>query len=155
MNLTIKIGRLTSDPELRYTNSGKAVASFNIAVRKKFKQEGQKDADFFKCVVWNKSAEYLSNNMKKGGRLAVVGRSENKNYENQQGQKVNYDEITVEDFEIIDYANDNNQNNYQQQNNQSFHQDSMPGMDKRGFNNDSDPFGNSSHIDISSKDLPF
>ncbi|WP_251349053.1 single-stranded DNA-binding protein, partial [Staphylococcus aureus] len=74
MNLTIKIGRLTSDPELRYTNSGKAVASFNIAVRKKFKQEGQKDADFFKCVVWNKSAEYLSKNMKKGGRVAVVGR---------------------------------------------------------------------------------
>lgn len=155
MNLTIKIGRLTSDPELRYTNSGKAVASFNIAVRKKFKQEGQKDADFFKCVVWNKSAEYLSNNMKKGGRLAVVGRSENKNYENQQGQKVNYDEITVEDFEIIDYANDNNQNNYQQQNNQSFQQDSMPGMDKRGFNKDSDPFGQSSQIDISDDDLLF
>ncbi len=155
MNLTIKLGRLTSDPELRYTNSGKAVASFNIAVRKKFKQEGQKDADFFKCVMWNKSAEYLSNNMKKGGRLAVVGRSENKNYENKQGQKVNYDEITVEDFEIIDYANENNQNNYQQQNNQSFHQASMPGMDKRGFNNDSDPFGNSSQIDISDDDLPF
>ena len=155
MNLTIKIGRLTSDPELRYTNSGKAVASFNIAVRKKFKQEGQKDADFFKCVVWNKSAEYLSNNMKKGGRLAVVGRSENKNYENQQGQKVNYDEITVEDFEIIDYANDNNQNNYQQQNNQSFQQDSIPVMNKRGFNDNSDPFGSSSQIDISSQDLPF
>ena len=155
MNLTIKIGRLTSDPELRYTNSGKAVASFNIAVRKKFKQEGQKDADFFKCVVWNKSAEYLSNNMKKGGRLAVVGRSENKNYENQQGQKVNYDEITVEDFEIIDYANDNNQNNYQQQNNQSFQQDSIPEMKKRGFNDNSDPFGSSSQIDISSQDLPF
>lgn len=62
--------------------------------------------------------------------------------------------MIVESFSFTSGNRDNNQTN-QQQSNQSFHQDSMPGMDKRGFNNDSDPFGNSSHIDISSQDLPF
>lgn len=153
MNITIKIGRITSDPELRYTKSGKAVASFNIAARKKFKQEGQNDADFFKCVVWNKSAEYLSNNILKGGRIAIVGRSENKSYENQKGEKVRYDEITVDDFEIIDYANNSNSQQTQQQANQK--QGNLDTFGEFGNQNKPDPFGNSSNIDISDDDLPF
>lgn len=140
MNIAIKIGRLTADPELRYTGSGKAVVNFNIATRKKFKQEGQKDADFFKCIAWNKAAEFIANNVKKGGRIAIVGRSENKGYENQQGQQVKYDEIIIDDFEIIDFANSNETQANQQQS---------------SFNQSSDTFGNSSQIDISDDSLPF
>lgn len=146
MNIVIKIGRLTSDPELRYTQSGKAVVNFSIATRKKFKQEGQKDADFFKCIAWNKAAEFIANNVKKGGRIAVAGRSENKAYENQQGQQIRYDEIIVDDFEIIDFADANE--------NQSHH-NSQANNNKSYANDASNTFENSSQIDISDSDLPF
>lgn len=146
MNIVIKIGRLTSDPEVRYTQSGKAVVNFSIATRKKFKQEGQKDADFFKCIAWNKAAEFIANNVKKGGRIAVAGRSENKAYENQQGQQIRYDEIIVDDFEIIDFA-DVNEN--------KSHHNSQANNNKSYANDASNTFGNSSQIDISDSDLPF
>lgn len=161
MNLVIKIGRLTKEPELRFTSNGKAVVSFDIAVRKKFKQEGQKDADFFKCVAWNKGAQYLADNITKGKRIAIVGRSENKSYTNQQGQEVRYDEITVDDFEIIDYANDNQQGgNYQnnqapqQSRQQQPYQGSFPNVDPM---QKPDPFANSGGgtLDINDDDLPF
>lgn len=146
MNIVIKIGRLASDPELRYTQSGKAVVNFSIATRKKFKQEGQKDADFFRCIAWNKAAEFIAENVKKGGRIAVAGRSENKAYENQQGQQIRYDEIIVDDFEIIDFADVNE--------NQSHH-NSQANNNKSYANDASNTFGNSSQIDISDSDLPF
>lgn len=144
MNIVIKIGRLTADPELRYTNSGKAVVNFNIATRKKFKQEGRKDADFFKCIAWNKAAEFITNNVKKGGRIAIAGRSENNGYENQQGQQVRYDEIIIDDFEIIDFADSSeSQSNSSASNQQS------------SFKDTSNTFENSSQIDISDDSLPF
>ena len=149
MNIVIKIGRLTSDPELRYTNSGKAVVNFNIATRKKFKQEGQKDADFFKCIAWNKAAEFIANNTKKGGRIAIAGRSENNSYENQQGQIIRYDEITIDDFEIIDFASSNES----QANNSLSKQESQNVNHNNQAN--TDPFGGSSQIDINDDDLPF
>ncbi|MBO0477933.1 single-stranded DNA-binding protein [Vagococcus sp. DIV0080] len=136
MNIVIKIGRLTSDPELRYTNSGKAVVNFNIATRKKFKQEGQKDADFFKCIAWNKAADFIANNIKKGGRIAIAGRTENNNYENQQGQIIRYDEIVIEDFEIIDFAN-------------------SKGNQSSDFPDTSNIFGSHNQIDVKDEDLPF
>lgn len=146
MNIVIKIGRLASDPELRYTQSGKAVVNFSIATRKKFKQEGQKDADFFRCIAWNKAAEFIAENVKKGGRIAVAGRSENKDYENQHGQLIRYDEIIVDDFEIIDFADSisyPSQINSERNHNKSY------------ANDRSNIFENSSQIDISDSDLPF
>lgn len=136
MNIVIKIGRLTSDPELRYTNSGKAVVNFNIATRKKFKHEGQRDVDFFKCTAWNKAADFIANNIKKGGRIAIAGRTENNNYENQQGQIIRYDEIIIEDFEIIDFAN-------------------SKGNESSDFPNTSNTFGSNNQIDVKDEDLPF
>lgn len=81
--------------------------------------------------AWNKAAEFIAKNVKKGGRIAIAGRSENNNYENQQGQTVRYDEIIIDDFEIIDFANSNEQ----QSTNQTFE--------------------NSTQIDIDDQDLPF
>ena len=151
INNVVLVGRLTRDPELRFTGNGSAVATFNLAVNRNFtNQSGEREADFVNCVIWRKPAETLANYAKKGTLIGVVGRIQTRNYENQQGQKVYVTEVVCDDFQLLEPKKDN-----QQQNNQSFHQDSMPGMDKRGFNKDSDPFGNSSQIDISSQDLPF
>ena len=154
INQVVLVGRLTKDVDLRYTSGGQAVATFNLAVNRNFtNQSGEREADFVNCVIWRKPAETLANYAKKGTLIGVVGRIQTRNYENQQGQRVYVTEVVCDNFQLLESKKDNNQNN--QQNNQSFHQDSMPGMDKRGFNDNSDPFGNSSQIDISSQDLPF
>ena len=151
INQVVLVGRLTKDADLRYTSGGQAVATFNLAVNRNFtNQSGEREADFVNCVIWRKPAETLANYAKKGTLLGIVGRIQTRNYENQQGQKVYVTEVVCDNFQLLEPKKDN-----QQQNNQSFQQDSMPGMDKRGFNKDSDPFGNSSQIDISSQDLPF
>ncbi|UDM79576.1 single-stranded DNA-binding protein [Vagococcus fluvialis] len=154
INQVVLVGRLTKDADLRYTSGGQAVATFNLAVNRNFtNQSGEREADFVNCVIWRKPAETLANYAKKGTLLGVVGRIQTRNYENQQGQRVYVTEVVCDNFQLLESKKDNNQNN--QQNNQSFHQDSMPGMDKRGFNNATDPFGQSSQIDISDDDLPF
>ena len=151
INNVVLVGRLTKDADLRYTSGGQAVATFNLAVNRNFTNaSGEREADFVNCVIWRKPAETLANYAKKGTLLGVVGRIQTRNYENQQGQKVYVTEVVCDNFQLLEPKKDN-----QQQNNQSFQQDSMPGMDKRGFNNDSDPFGQSSQIDISDDDLPF
>ena len=151
INQVVLVGRLTKDADLRYTSGGQAVATFNLAVNRNFtNQSGEREADFVNCVIWRKPAETLANYAKKGTLLGIAGRIQTRNYENQQGQKVYVTEVVCDNFQLLEPKKDN-----QQQNNQSFQQDSMPGMDKRGFNKDSDPFGNSSQIDISSQDLPF
>lgn len=151
INNVVLVGRLTRDPELRFTSNGTATATFNLAVNRNFtNQSGEREADFVNCVIWRKPAETLANYAKKGTLIGVVGRIQTRNYENQQGQRVFVVEVVCDNFQLLEPKKDN-----QQQNNQSFHQDSMPGMDKRGFNNGSDPFGQSSQIDISDDDLPF
>ena len=151
INNVVLVGRLTRDPELRFTSNGTATATFNLAVNRNFTNaSGEREADFVNCVIWRKPAETLANYAKKGTLIGVVGRIQTRNYENQQGQRVYVTEVVCDNFQLLEPKKDN-----QQQNNQSYHQDSMPGMDKRGFNNDSDPFGNSSQIDISDSQLPF
>lgn len=81
-------GRLTRDCDLEYTGNGNAVASFSLAVNRIFKREGEPDAGFINCVVWNKTAEALANYTKKGSLIGVTGRIQTCNYENQQGQRV-------------------------------------------------------------------
>ncbi len=150
INNVVLVGRLTKDADLRYTSGGQAVATFNLAVNRNFtNQSGEREADFVNCVIWRKTAETLANYAKKGTLLGVVGRIQTRNYENQQGQKVYVTEVVCDNFQLLESKKDN------QQNNQSFQQDSMPGMDKRGFNDNSDPFGNSSQITIDENSLPF
>lgn len=75
MNKIMLIGRLTKDPELRYTQSGTAVASFTLAVDRRFSnQSGEREADFINCVAWQKSAEFVANYFHKGKQMALEGR---------------------------------------------------------------------------------
>lgn len=88
LNRVILIGRLTQDPVLSYTQSGKAVAKFTLAVDRGIKdQTGKSQADFIDIVVWDKQAENVSNYVKKGHMVAVEGRLQVRSYETQEGQK--------------------------------------------------------------------
>lgn len=103
------MGRLTADPELRTTQSGKSVCSFTIAVRKRFKpqNEDEPDAEFIRCTAWEGRAEYLADySMGKGGRVLVSGRLENRKWTDDQGQNRDGWEIICDDLEVIDYRED-------------------------------------------------
>ena len=101
-NVTL-IGRMTRDAELKQTPSGQSVAIFNLAVNRNFKNSnGEREADFINCVIWGTSAENLANWTKKGALIAVVGRIQTRNYENQQGQRVYVTEVVVEKFQTLE-----------------------------------------------------
>jgi len=111
-NVTL-VGRLTADPNLRYTASGTGVATFTLAVNRNFtNQDGNRDADFINCVIWRKSAETLANYAKKGTLLGVTGRIQTRSYENQQGQRVYVTEVVAENFQLLESrsASDQRQN---------------------------------------------
>jgi single-strand DNA-binding protein len=108
MNQVILIGRLTRDPELRFTaNSGKAVATFTIAVDRGFGKD--KAADFFRIVVWDKMGENCANYLSKGRLVAVQGRLQNNNYETQSGEKRFTTEIVANNVQFLERANKNDQ----------------------------------------------
>ena len=103
INNVVLIGRLTRDPELRYTPSNIAVATFNLAVNRNFKnQDGEREADFINCVMWQKSAENLANWTRKGMLIGVTGRIQTRSYENQQGQRVYVTEVVADSFQILE-----------------------------------------------------
>lgn len=102
LNRIVLIGRLTWDPELRYTPSGAAVASFRLAVERNFKNsDGEREADF-DIVAWKGLAETVANYMKKGRMVAVDGRLQTRSYENKEGQKVKVAEVVAENVRFLD-----------------------------------------------------
>ena len=101
MNKVIMIGRLTKDPELRYTNSGKAVANYTLAVDRDYKKEGQPDADFIRCVAYDKGGEFAGKYLKKGTKIAIVGHIQTGSYE-KNGQKVFTTDVIVEHHEFCE-----------------------------------------------------
>ena len=99
MNKSILMGRLTKDPELKYTNSNKPIAinKFTLAVPRKFKRENEPDVDFINCVSFGKTGEFISKYFSKGKMIAIVGRIQTGSYTNQNGQKVYTTDIFVEE----------------------------------------------------------
>ena len=98
MNKVIILGRLTANPEIRYTQAGKAVASLTIAVNRGF---GSDSADFINCVAWEKMAEIIGNNLSKGSQVLVEGRMQNRSYENNQGEKRFITEVVLNNIEFV------------------------------------------------------
>jgi len=101
MNKVILVGRLAQDPEVRYTQSGKAVASFTIAVNR-FTGGGQREADFIPIVAWEKLAETCGNNLTKGQRVLVEGRLQIRSYETNDGQKRRVAEVIAQNIEFLE-----------------------------------------------------
>ena len=158
INRVVLVGRLTRDPELRYTTNGAAVASFTIAVNRQFtNSQGEREADFINCVIWRKAAENFTNFTHKGSLVGIDGRVQTRNYENQQGQKVYVTEVVVDNFSLLESKNASSSNNaHDNSNNQSNNSNSNNNQSNNSNNNMSDPFAdNSKPMDISDSDLPF
>jgi single-strand DNA-binding protein len=105
MNKVLLIGRMTKDPETRYTQSGTAVTTFTLAVDRRFKKEGQPSADFIACVAWNKLAEVIANNLVKGRKVGIEGRLQVRSYDAQDGSKRYVTEVIVDELDFCDNKN--------------------------------------------------
>ena len=157
MNKAILIGRLTKDPELRTTPTGRNVCQFSVAVSRNFTNaKGEREADFINCVVWDKQAENLVKYQKKGNQIAVEGRIQTRNYDDKDGKKVYVTEILASNISFLDSKGTGATGNT------SFNNLPEPPMVDTSSNNmetvsvEKDPFeafGDS--IEISDNDLPF
>ena len=102
MNKVVLIGRITRDPEIKYTPSGKACLGFTIAVNREFRDNnGEIQSDFISCMAWGSQAEYISKYVKKGYMLGVGGRIQTRSYQDQQGQTKYITEVLVENVENL------------------------------------------------------
>ena len=101
MNKFIGIGRLTKEPELRSTASGTSVCTFTIAVDRRFKQEGQQQADFIPIVVWKGQADNCAKYLHKGSQIAVCGSVQTRTYDDKNGNKVYVTEINAEEVQFL------------------------------------------------------
>lgn len=103
LNRVVLVGRLTKDPELRFTPNGVAVAQFTLAVNRTFtNQQGEREADFINCVVWRRQAENVANFLKKGSLAGVDGRIQTRNYEGQDGRRVYVTEVVAESVQFLE-----------------------------------------------------
>jgi single-strand DNA-binding protein len=107
---TMIVGRLTRDPEMSTTNSGKVVTKASVAVRRRFKPtDGSNDADFYNVVVWGQPAEYLSNYGAKGRDVAITGRMESRTYNHKEGHKVTAWELIADQVTLVGGVRDDAQ----------------------------------------------
>ena len=156
INNVVLVGRMTKDAELRYTPQNQAVATFSLAVNRNFKNSnGERDADFINCVIWRQQAENLANWAKKGALVAIVGRIQTRNYENQQGQRVYVTEVVADSFQLLESRNTQDQRGG---NSQAPSQNNYgnAGSQTPDFGNGFGGFGGAgTPMDISDDDLPF
>lgn len=108
MNKVIMVGNLAIDPELTTTSNGLSVCRFSIAVNRRFANaEGEREADFFNCVAWRATADFVNKYFKKGSRIGIVGSLQSRNYEAQDGSKRYVTEIVAEEVEFVSAKNSN------------------------------------------------
>lgn len=161
INRVILTGRLTKDPELRYTPKGVPVATFTLAVNRTFSnQQGEKETDFINCVVWRRQAENAANFLKKGSLAGVDGRLQTRNYEGQDGKRVYVTEVLAESVQFLEPKGSGSG----QGQNPGKKQGQSQGRNQNGNSNNGsnhldlgnpDPFAGGGTIDISDDDLPF
>lgn len=148
INRVVLVGRLTRDPELRYTPSGVAVANFTLAVNRTFtNQQGEREADFINIVVWRKQAENCANYLRKGRLAGVEGRIQTRNYEGNDGKRVYVTEVVADSVQFLEPANASRG----EPSGTDF------GFDQSfGSQGGQDPFASEGRpVDISDDDLPF
>lgn len=154
INNVVLVGRLTKDPDLRYTTSGTGVATFTLAVNRNFTSaDGNREADFINCVIWRKPAETLANYAKKGVLIGVTGRIQTRSYDNQQGQKVYVTEVIADNFQLLESKKADSSQNTQGSGVSNSQTNNYTRNQQINNNATSDPFSNSS-IDIDDS-LPF
>ena len=172
MNKAILIGRLTRDPELRYTSSNRAVCQFTVAIDRPFTNQtsGQREADFINVVAWDKTGENVGKYMTKGRLIAVEGRIQTRNYDNNEGRKVYVTEVIASNVQFLESRNaTSNSNGFDSMpeppqertpydfadsnSNESASGNQAPTMN---VEDEKDPFASfGEQIEISDNDLPF
>ena len=152
MNKVFLIGRLTRDPELRYTSSNLPVASFTVAVNRTFtNQSGEREADFRNVVVWRKQAENIKNYLKQGSQIAIDGRIQTRSYDDSEGKKRYVTEVVADNVQFLDSKSSNRSDDMSSVTPSSFSDNSEPTTDVK-----SDPFADfGSSIEINDDELPF
>lgn len=141
INRVVLVGRLTKDPVLRKTANGASVVSFTVACTRRFKQEGQPDADFINTVVWNKNADSVQQYTHKGSLVGVEGRIQTRSYDDQSGKRVYVTEVVADSVQFLESKSAAASNAYvpEQGSNQGYQE----------------PYETSSTLDIASDGLPF
>ncbi len=181
INRTVLVGRLTKDPELKYTQSGVAVCRFTLAVNRTFtNQAGEREADFINCVAWRKTAENTANFLKKGSLAGIDGRIQTSNFEGKDGNRVFMTEVVADSVQFLEPKGTNNQQNqsggYQQQGNmqnnassnayngnygqsntntQNYNQNANTGNYAMNNGMQNDPFAGGGQVNVTDDDLPF
>jgi single-strand DNA-binding protein len=168
LNRVILIGRLTRDPELRYTPSGVAVTQFTLAVDRNYSnQQGEREADFIPVVTWRQLAETVANYLRKGRLAAVEGRIQVRSYDNNEGKRVYVTEVVADNVRFLEPANrDRNDDGAREPSGGGFQGGGRfggggGGGQRGGSGNNSnnggyDPFlDDGKPVDISDDDLPF
>jgi len=159
MNKVFLIGRLTRDPELRYTGSNTAVASFSIAVNRNFANaQGEREADFINIVVWRKQAENVKNYLTQGSQVAIDGRIQTRSYDDKDGQKRYVTEVVADNVEFLGSKNSSTNSNSgsTEKNMGPTPYDFGTTPEPKGIDVDSNPFADfGSSIEISDDELPF
>ena len=153
MNKVFLIGRLSRDPELRHTTSGMAVCQINVAISRPVTQGSEPQTDFINVVVWNKQAENVARYLSKGRQIAIEGRIQTRNYDNNEGKRTYVTEVIASNVEFLGSANDNRTNNTMDSfNDNPF--DVEPTMETTSIDND--PFASfGEKVEISDNELPF
>ena len=105
MNKVILMGRLCGDPDVRQTQGGTSVAKYRLAVDRRFKREGDQDADFINCVTFGKNAEFAEKYLNQGTKIAVTGRIQTGSYKNKEGQTVYTTDVIVDEQEFAESKN--------------------------------------------------
>ena len=161
MNKVVLIGRLTRDPELRYTGNNIPSATFSIAVNRNFtNQSGEREADFINIVVWRKQAENCKNYLTKGSQVAIEGRIQTRNYDGQDGKKVYVTEVVADNVEFLgsknSSGNSNNMNGSASYSAGPSPYDFGDAPEPKGTDVESNPFADfGASIEISDDELPF
>ncbi|WP_279257113.1 single-stranded DNA-binding protein [Enterococcus faecalis] len=138
MNSVNLVGRLTKEVDLKYTLKGNATGTFILAVNRNYTNaNGEREADYIRCVIWRKAAETLAKFTGKGSLIGINGRLQTKSYQNQQGQTMYVTEVLVTDFYLLESKEVNEQRAKAITNNQ---------VEQSTFEND---------VQISDSDLPF
>lgn len=137
INNVVLVGRIVREPELRYTPQNTAVATFTLAVNRRFKNaQGEREADFINCVIWRQPAENLANWAKKGALVGITGSIQVRKYENKEGQRVYVTEVLADNFQMLESNSNKTEKG------------------KTKSNQDKDPFAGSP-MEVSDDDLPF
>ncbi|MBU1020864.1 MAG: single-stranded DNA-binding protein [Firmicutes bacterium] len=154
INRVILVGRLTKDPELRYTAGNISVAKFTLAVNRTFTSgaNGEKEADFIQCVVWRKQAENLAKFVRKGSLIGVEGRIQTGSYDDKDGIRKYTTEVVCDSVQFLEPKNQDD-DSYKEFSRQDYSNDSYPDVDDN--NNRNNRRESTPTIDVAEDDLPF